>query len=290
MTEKAATIEQRLRGDLTRFTPSERLLVAELLDHYPMAGLGSISELAGSVGVSTPTVVRLARKLGFGGFSDLQRSLRAEVSAQIRAPLSKKDQWLADSTDAHPLHRFADAVSSNVRNSLQRIDLADFDAVTHLVADPERKVLIVGGRITRSLADYLFNHMQILRPGVQHLNQSPNVWPQYLVDMDAKSVLILFDIRRYETDLLKLARLAQERGALIVLFTDQWGSPVGGHARYRFHGSVEVPSSWDSTIALMLLVESLIAQVQDSIGDDSRARIEALESMFTKTRLFRNFT
>ncbi|WP_226780434.1 MurR/RpiR family transcriptional regulator [Oceaniglobus trochenteri] len=290
MHEDEAMIEQRLRSDREGFTRAEKQLVAALLDNYPMAGLGSISELAAAADVSTPTVVRLARKLGFDGFSDFQRALRAEVSAQIRAPLSKKDLWSTDPGEAHPLNRFADAISMNVRSTLQRVDIADFDAVTALLADRQCAVSIAGGRITRSLADYLFNHLQILRPGVQHLSQSSNVWPQYLVDMNADTVLVMFDIRRYESDLLKLARLAEERGARIVLFTDQWGSPVGRHARFRFHASVEVPSSWDSTVAIMLLVEALVAQVQETIGAESRERIEELEGMFGKTRLFRNFT
>lgn len=290
MTQHPDTVEQRLRNDPDGFTPSERLLVVRMLEDYPVAAMGTISELAEQAGVSTPTVVRLARKLGFDGFADLQRALRAEVAAQIRGPLSKKDQWHDHTAQGHPLHRFADAVSSNVRNTLHRVDTESFDQVAALLADRQRSVAIAGGRITRSLADYLFNHLQILRPGVQHISQSPNVWPQYLVDMDDTTVLILFDIRRYESDLLKLARLADERGAQIVLFTDQWGSPVGRHARFRFQGSVEVPSSWDSTIALMLLVEALIAEAQDRMGPGSRNRIEALEAMFSRTRLFRNFT
>lgn len=290
MSENQAMIEQRLRGDLEGFTRSERLLVAALLQDFPIAGLGSISELAEAAGVSTPTVVRLARKLGFEGFTEMQRALRQEVSAQFRAPLSKKDQWLNDRSEAHPLNQFADAVSANVRNTLQRVDLETFDAVSTILADNARPVSIAGGRITRSMADYLFNHLQILRPNVQHLSPSSNVWPQYLVDMNENSVLILFDIRRYEANLLKLARLADERGARIVLFTDQWGSPVSAHAHHLFHGSVEVPSSWDSTIAILLVVEALIAQVQERSGAQSRARIEELEGMFSKTRLFRDFT
>jgi len=177
-----------------------------------------------------------------------------------------------------------------VRHTLHRLDQKDFDAAAGLLADAGRPVYIAGGRITRSLADYLFNHLQIIRPRVTHLSQSSNVWPQYLVDMDATAVLVLFDIRRYESDLLKLARLAQERGAAIVLLTDQWGSPVGRHADHQFNALIEVPSNWDSTIALMVIVEALIAHVQELRWDDSRARIEELEGMFTQTRLFRDFT
>jgi DNA-binding MurR/RpiR family transcriptional regulator len=151
--------------------------------------------------------------------------------------------------------------------------------------DPARTIFLSGGRITRSNADYFFNHLQIIRPAVTLLSQSPNVWPQYILDMDRDSVLVVFDIRRYEADLTRLASLARERGATIILFTDQWGSPVP--ADHVVNARVEVPSSWDSTLAINLVVEALIADIQERLRDDAQDRIEVLEEMFSMTKIFR---
>lgn len=283
-------IVRQLIGDsMEALTRSERQLASILLQDYPMAGLQSITRLASAAGVSTPTVIRMARKLGFDGFPGLQEALREEASAQIRKPISKRDAWRANASEGHTLNQFAEAVSSNLRHTLERLDTAMFDEVSRLLADTARHIYIAGGRITRSNADYLFNHMQIIRPNVTHLSHSANVWPQYLLDMDRKAILILFDIRRYESDLLKLAKLARQRGCTIVLFSDQWGSPIAKTADYCFNALVEAPSSWDSTIAIMLIVEALIAEIQTARWDDSKGRIEDLESMFSATKLFRNF-
>lgn len=277
-------IQQRL-DDLTR---SERQLANVLLQDYPIAGLQSITRLATAADVSTPTVIRMARKLGFDGFPDLQEALRAEVAEQIRNPISKRDAWPAAPQTEHILHRFANAVAANLHHTLDRLDMATFDEVATLLADATRPVYVAGGRITRSNADYLFNHLQIIRPGVTQLGPSPNVWPQYLLDMDEKAILVLFDIRRYEADMLKLATLAADRGCRIVLFTDQWGSPICRVAQTVFHSLVEAPSSWDSTIAIMLILEALIAEVQAARWEESQGRIEDLEAMFSTTRLFRS--
>ena len=51
--------------------------------------------------------------------------------------------------------------------------------------------------------------------------------------------------------------------------------------------AVEVPSSWDSTLGINLIVEALIAEVQAQRWDKAKDRIEALEGMFKATRLFR---
>lgn len=281
-------VKQRIQDELDDLTRSERQLASILMQDYPMAGLQSITKLAAAAQVSTPTVIRMARKLGFDGFPDLQEALRDEVAAQIKKPISKRDAWVVDDDAEHPITRFTQVVWTNMRHTLERLDKDMFDAVAQLLAETDRHLYVVGGRITRSNADYLFNHMQIIRPNVTMLGNSTNVWPQYLLDMDETSVLVIFDIRRYEAHLEKLAQVASGRGVTVILFTDQWGSPIGKTANYTFHALVEAPSSWDSTVAVQLISETLIAEVQEARWEESKERIEELEGFFSSTRLFRN--
>ncbi|WP_375687007.1 MurR/RpiR family transcriptional regulator [Pseudooceanicola sp. LIPI14-2-Ac024] len=288
MTKAAPIVKDRIHALRAELTASERQLANVLLKDYPVAGLQSVTRLAAAAGVSTPTVIRMARKLGFDGFPALQDALREEAAAQIREPIARREAWTAGGDEGHVLNRFAAAVTANLRMTLDRIDPEGFDRVAALLSDPARKIHIAGGRITRSNADYLFNHLQIIRPDVTLLSQSANVWPQYILDMGPETVLVLFDIRRYEADLQRLAELVRARGATVVLFTDQWGSPISSVAEHVFNAPVEAPSSWDSTIALMLLVEALIAEVQAASWDSAKDRIEALEQMFSATKLFRS--
>jgi len=51
---------------------------------------------------------------------------------------------------------------------------------------------------------------------------------------------------------------------------------------------VEVPSSWDSTLAINFLIEALVADVQSRSSDQSAERIAALEQMIGKSRIFRS--
>ncbi|NNE79761.1 MAG: MurR/RpiR family transcriptional regulator [Silicimonas sp.] len=285
--KRHAIVKDRIQDRTDTLTPAERLLTDILLRDYPVAGLQSITKLAEAAGVSTPTVIRLARKLGFDGFPELQDALREEASAQIKQPILKREGWPEGRSDSPAFRGFAEAVFDNLNHTIDRLEPKTFDAIAKVLADPKRDLFLSGGRITRSNADYFYNHLQIIRSGVTLLSQSPNVWPQYLLDMGKRSVLIIFDIRRYERDLARLATIARDRGALIILFTDQWGSPIGKVADHTVNAMVEVPSSWDSTIAINLIVEALIAEVQNRRWDAAKDRIESLEDMFRSTRIFR---
>ena len=283
----ARIVKERIQDQSGQLTRAELKLTDILLRDYPVAGLQSVTKLADAAGVSTPTVVRMARKLGYDGFSELQAALREEASAQIKQPILKSEGWPSGRRDSPAFRDFAEAVFQNLNHTIERLDPATFDAIAKVLANPKHRIFLSGGRITRSNADYLFNHLQIIRPDVTLLSQSPNVWPQVILDMNKSSVLIVFDIRRYESDLARLVALAKDHGAVIVLFTDQWGSPITKQADHVINAMVEVPSSWDSTIAINLIVEALIAEVQQKRWKQSKDRIEALEDMFRSTRIFR---
>lgn len=284
------TVEDRLRTHFDTLTRAERQLAAALLENYPAAGLASITAVADAGAVSTPTVARLVKKLGFDGFGEFQQALRDELSAKMSTPIRKHEEWAVEGGSAHILHRFADAAMRNLQQTLGSLDLATFDAAVAALADPKRRIYLGGGRITRALADYLFTHLQVIRSNVTQLGAAPGVWPHYVLEMKPGDLVILFDIRRYETMQLRLAELARERDAEIVLLTDQWRSPIAKHAQFSFSCNVTAPSAWDSSIALMLIAEALIAAVQEQVWEQSRGRMEELEEIFDRTRLFRKFT
>ncbi len=289
MKEDPDTIAEIIRDRFTDLTRAERQLANALLDNYPVSGLGSVTVVAEAGGVSTPTVVRMVKKLGFRGFPEFQAILRSELEAAISNPIAKHDRWAAHAPDTHILNRFADAVMTNMQQSLSQIDIDVFDAVVELLADRSRSIHVVGGRITRSLADYLFTHMQIIRTGMTLVASNSNTWPHYVLNMNDGDVLIIFDIRRYEHGMLHLSEMAKARGTTVVLFTDQWASPVAKHARYTINARIEAPSAWDSSAVTLVVLEAMIAAVQTLTWGETRDRIKTLEGLFDQTKLFKKF-
>lgn len=284
------TVAARLAREHERLTRAERQLAAAILENYPVSGLGTITAVAQAAGVSTPTVARMVQKLGYEGYGAFQAALREELEARISDPIAKRAAWAERAPDTHLLNSFTEAVIGNVRATLSGIDTAAFDRVADLIADEARHVYVYGGRITRAVADYLFLHLQVIRPRVTLIQSISNAWPHYLLDLAAGDVLLVFDVRRYENSTLMLADLAARRGARIVLFTDEWRSPAARYAEECFSARIAAPSAWDSNVAPLLLVETLIAGVEARRWPRTKERMRALEDMFDATRLFRKFT
>lgn len=283
------TVAERIRDKFQSLTRAERQLANAFLENYPMLGLNSITSAAEAADVSTPTVVRMSKKLGFKGFPDMQSALRGELEATISNPITKHDRWAENAPDTHILNRFAEAAMENMHQTLKQINTDEFNAVVDLLKDKKRAVHVVGGRITRSLADYFFTHMQVIRKDLTLVASNSNTWPHYVLNMEEGDILVAFDIRRYEHDILRLAELATEKGLTLILFTDQWGSPAAKHATHSFHSRIEAPSAWDSSVVTLFILEAIIAAVETETWGETKDRMKTLETLFDQTSMFRKF-
>ncbi|WP_218048620.1 MurR/RpiR family transcriptional regulator, partial [Curvivirga aplysinae] len=287
--EAVKSVAESIRDNFEDLTRTERLFANVLLENYPMSCLGSITAVAAAADVSTPTVLRTVKKLGYDGFPDFQAAVHTELEEKISSPITKFDRWNESAADTHILNEFTDAVMENMRQSLMQIDPEEFDAIVNKLSTQKNALHIVGGRITRSLADYFFTHMQVARKNVHRVASNSNTWPHYLLNMEKGDLLVCFDVRRYEHSLLNLTHLASERGVDVILFTDQWGSPAAKNAKHVFNLRIEVPSAWDSSVVTLFLLEALIAAVQKKTWTQTKKRMNELEYLFDETRLFKKF-
>ncbi|MFT5706083.1 MAG: DNA-binding MurR/RpiR family transcriptional regulator [Oceanospirillaceae bacterium] len=280
------TIVECIKASYSQFTRSERKLADTLIANYPMAGLVSITEFARKGQVSTPTVLRMIKKLGYKGFPSFQNVLRNELQETLSNPIEKHQRWQSDAPKEHVINRFAEATFNNLSQSLKQVDTKVFDHIANLLANQERNIFIAGGRITHSLADYLCTHLQVIRKWVHMMPSSSSLWPHQLLNMQEQDVLVIFDVRRYEIDLYKFAELAANQGVVIILMTDQWMSPIAALATHSINVRIEVPSGWDSAVVTLFFVEALIAAIEHELWEETSNRMQALEEILNATQRF----
>ncbi|WP_226936512.1 MurR/RpiR family transcriptional regulator [Pseudogemmobacter faecipullorum] len=280
------TIEERMRAGLGDLTRAERQAATHILSHFPMSALGSVGTLARAADVSAPTIVRLVQKLGFTGWSDYQSALRHEVERLLVAPLSARSESPREAAE-HPLQAYAAQVVQNIEATIGLIPAGSFDEVALILADPQRRVAVMGGRLTHALADYMATLLRVIRPDVSWIADHLTDWQQALLDLCEGDVVVLFDIRRYETNAVQFAEFAAAQGAEVVLITDRWLSPAASSARHVLPCHIEMPAAWDSTATLLVLVEALLARVQSHLPGQVQERLNRLEDCFARTRLFR---
>ena len=281
------TLEDKLRMAMSGMTRAERQLASHMLGNFPLSVLGSVSEIAQDAGVSAPTVVRLVRKLGFSGYPEFRMQLHEEMGERLASPIAKHEKWADNSQPDHPLNRFATSVIDNLNQTLSQQDLRVFDTVAGILADKSRPVHLMGGRLTRSVAEYFTTALHVMRSDVALLPSLPNTWPPALLEMSERDVLVVFDIRRYEPSIMQFAELAHAQGVEIVLLTDRWISPSAGVAQHILTSQVEVPSAWDTIVPMVALVEALLSAIQERNWQETRERLDRMERFYEDMLLFK---
>lgn len=276
--EAMAIRDVLMRQDIA-LTPSEEKIVRLLLTDYPTSGLGTASNLARRAGVSDPTVVRLVMKLGYEGFSDFQEKLLAEVEARLHSPLLMMEAKRASTSQDNTIVAYLHSIGAAIEKAVSATPLQSYDRAARLIMDARGEVVILGGRFSRHVAGMLASHIVQLRPGVRELGTLSAQAFDTLVDLGRKDVLVAFDYRRYQLDVVSFARQASARGVRILLFTDQWLSPIADHAEVTIVSPLEVASPYDTLAPAVAQMEGLIAHILGTIGDAATARIEQLEDV-----------
>src|SRR5690606_38306368 len=120
-------------------------------------------------------------------------------------------------------------------------------------------------------------HLRKMRPRVRLLDHDLIRRADIVADLRRRDVLIVFDIRRYQPDTVATARLAAQRGAMVVLITDQWMSDAAEVADLVFRARVDGPSRWDSLVGMIALVEVLVQAYDEEAWSRSEQRVKAIE-------------
>ncbi|MFJ8298178.1 MurR/RpiR family transcriptional regulator [Streptomyces sp. NPDC094447] len=277
-----------IRTRLGTLSPAERRVARTLLAFYPSLGFETAAAIAERAGVSAPTVLRFVARLGFTGFPDFQAALRRELDERNASPLSlyetAQGSALSDSTDGL-VSRTSDVLSGALATTLAEIPPHDLQSAIGLLSDRKRRVTLLGGRFTHLLAQYLGLHLMQLRRDVRFLPDRDVERTAVLAALGRRDVVVVFDYRRYEENNLAVARLTQENGGKVVVFTDAWLSPAATHAEVVLSSRVDTLSPYDSLVPTLAVVETVVAGLVTALGTDAHEHMQHSEDVARRIHL-----
>lgn len=284
MSEKPTLVEQ-LRSSFEQFTPAEKRVARALIADYPVAGLEPVHSLAQRANVSAPTVLRLFSKLGYRAYSQMQDQLRSEISMRRWSAIDeyrdqdneRLDQGSSDV--AALLDRAQEILVSGLQGALGSAPHGEFAAVVKLLADTKRDLWILGGRYSGLVAEYLAQHLRLLRQRVHFVGGSESERSFSLLDIASRDVVVGFDYRRYQTSTVRFLEHAKAKKCSVVLITDPWLSPASRYADHLLSASVLGPSPFDSMTPALGLIEALITGVYEEFGAAPQRRIEQFDQL-----------
>jgi len=274
--QKASTLDLIAAASNT-LTPTERRIAEAVLAEPTLLAFGTVSELAGRVGTSRPSIVRFATKLGFEGYTRLQQHVRSDLSEH----LSRPSERIRSGGDAAATARVAieDAIAT-VFDTLQGEQLAE---IVRPVVRAE-KVWILSGETSQAGAHALQSGLSIVRPGVRSLEE--HSFGTDLSDAGPRDVAVVFDFHRYRRQATIAAHALADAGVRVIAVTDGPFSPLVELADTWIQIKVPPVGPFDSSIPVVAMCELLVAEVAKELFDDATDRIDRIEALWEKTEAF----
>src|SRR5581483_6916458 len=231
--------------------------------------------VARRAGASGATVVRLAAKLGFEGFVELQGAVREEMTRRLR-PASERIRRPAA---GDVLGRALEVEMGNVAATLEGVDRAALDdAVRRLARRGTERVLVLSGDASSGVASLFAAELSLLRPGVVLAAGSEVRVARLLADAGPADLVVAVDLARYDRAVLDAAARAVAAGAGLLALTDSAVSPLAAAAVVSLTASVAGAGPFDSHVGLLALANALLAGVAARRRRSATDRLDRVES------------
>ncbi len=264
----------RITAQADALPPAERRVAEVVLADPSLAAFATVAELGRRAHTSGATVVRLADRLGYGGWVGLQAAVRASLDHHLRPATERIRE--PDVRDV--LAATAAKEADNVHRTLDAVDRAAFDRAVALLADRRRAVRVVAGSAQDGIGRLLSDDLDLLRPDVVRVGGSPVTVSKQLAHTVAEDVLVAIDLRRYERWVLDATAATLAAGGLVIAITDSRLSPLARRADAAFVVTAEGAGPFDSHVGTLALANALTTGVATRLRRPATDRLDRVEA------------
>ena len=271
-------VAERIRAHGASLTAAERRVAEAILRAPQAVGFGTVADLAAAANVGAASVVRLASKLGFDGYSDLQASIQHDLMRQLRPAAERIDETV----DSGPGSAHAAVELANVRATLDAADPGSVELVAARLADLTRPVVVLSGEASAGVAVQFVDQLQQLRDGVRLLHGSDVAVRRDIAVLPDSTTAVVIDLRRYERWVLDAHASMLERGIWSAALTDSLLSPLAARADVMFVVAADSVGPFDSHVGTLTLLNLIAAEAARSLRSSARDRLAAVEEAWSR--------
>ncbi|MDO8390116.1 MAG: MurR/RpiR family transcriptional regulator [Actinomycetota bacterium] len=267
-------VTDRIGKASASLTPAERRVAEVVLERPQLVAFGTVADLAEAAASGAATVVRLASKLGFDGFTGLQASVQESLADQLRPAAERIREPAAN--DAIAAHLQLEL--NNVHNTLHAVDSAALAEVVGRIADSTARVFVLSGDASAGVARQMVNELRAVRDHVEMIEGNEVAVRRAVALMRRDDVVIAIDLRRYDRWLVAAAEAAADGGVFLVALTDSLLSPLAACAARTFTVAAAGAGPFDSHVGTLALANVLVAAVATSTRQTTTERFDRAEA------------
>lgn len=267
----------RLRQEMSALPKKLAMAARYAMDYPDQIALNSMRSSAKSVGVTSTTMLRLARQLGFENYEDFRASFQSQL---VSTGFGARAGALHAAGDDHASGALPDRLlassQQNLQSTLSPANLAEIGKVAALIRHAPG-CLLVGSGAAYVMAVLMKSTGSMILPNLRVIGPEYAVAAEDIGLLTNKDVVIGFGLNPCAVRTVEALKFGRAQGAHTVAITDRPSSPLVEHAEFAFFAETVSPHYYPSVGATVALIETLLATVVADGGTEEQRRVNAFE-------------
>lgn len=240
-----------------QFTHSQKKVADYIEAHAEDVAFCTLETLAAKIDVSTTTVIRFARVLGYSGYSEMQNDVKLEMQNKSTLP-ERLDDIIGQEGNDLLQDAFAMDIE-NIRQTLAALKPDELQTAVELVKNAN-KIYILGMRSSFALAHYMTSRLGEIKKNVHFIQSTGLIYPEEIVGAEPGDVCIAYVFPRYSKTAMNILGWMRSKGIRTILFTSLNDTPIRHYGDICFHCAIKSVACKNSLTAPMCLTNYLVAE------------------------------
>ena len=265
-----------LKAILPDLTGAQRRAAQTILQRPEDIAWRSMRQLAGAAGVSPPTMLRLAERLGHGNWEAFRNDCRRDGLGFSFVSRARAFHNTMDGVSQPPSAQTLAATFQGLEALAETLDQEMLDRAAEEMVRAD-VVVIFGMRSSRAIARVLHTEVQLFRPRVMLADISGETFVDSLAELTPTSIAICISSRPYSTSSVRALDFAKAAGAKIICLTDDRTSPLTKRADIALVAPTGGVSVLPSIVPMTVLAEMLANTALRFAGEEGLKMVEERE-------------
>ncbi len=275
-------ISERLTKALPTLPKKLGIAARYALDCPERIALDSMRTVATSCNVASPTMLRLARIVGYNSYEDFRAEFQQNFVAQgfgTRADALKSAATLGEGDQL--IDRIAQAATRNTAHAIQLLDASVVEEFAQSVKKSRRTYILGSGSSMHWMAAMMASVGEMALTGIRSNLLGLPTSLETIASIDSNDTLLVMSVSPYSRNSIEAAAFAKARKAKVFALTDKRSSPLLEHADRVFFAPTESPHYYPSVVSTVLMVEILLSAAV--AASDTLDRIKQIELVQNKS-------
>ncbi|MBE6011019.1 MurR/RpiR family transcriptional regulator [Anaeropeptidivorans aminofermentans] len=279
MENKEVDVLAKINSIYASLSNTQRKVADFLLANLNRIAFQTLDSLALEIGVSTTSIIRVAKILGFSSYSEFQQNIQNNLTKKVGLPerLSRSHKNKAGSG---LLKSTFETDMNNIMETLSMLSEEDLKKCVSMISKA-KNVYILGLRGSFSISHYLMSRLSQIRKNVHLVQAIGSLYPEEIISAEKDDVCIAFLFPRYPRTTISLLSSMKEKGVKNILITSPSFKQIEIYADIILKCQINSVTFKDSFVAPMSLINYIVEEVIQSDRDKAMEIVSEIERVLS---------